>query len=62
MIQDLVGHVSEDMVKHYSHIRTDAKRRAVAAIVAKADTPELVMTGESSKDAPPLPTPSSTLN
>jgi hypothetical protein len=28
VIQDMVGHVSKDMVKHYSHIRTEAKRRA----------------------------------
>ncbi len=26
VIQDLAGHVSRDMVKHYSHIRTEAKR------------------------------------
>jgi integrase len=33
MIQDLAGHVSRDMVKHYSHMRTEAKRRAVDALV-----------------------------
>jgi len=32
VIQDLAGHVSKDMVKHYSHIRTEAKRRAVGAL------------------------------
>lgn len=32
VIQDLAGHVSQDMVKHYSHIRTEAKRRAVGAL------------------------------
>lgn len=32
VIQDLAGHVSRDMVKHYSHIRTEAKRRAVDAL------------------------------
>ena len=32
-IQDLAGHVSKRMLKHYSHIRTQAKRRAVDALV-----------------------------
>lgn len=32
VIEDLAGHVSKDMVKHYSHIRTEAKRRAVTAL------------------------------
>jgi len=35
VIQDLAGHVSRDMVKHYSHIRTEAKRKAVEAISSK---------------------------
>ncbi|HMJ63246.1 MAG TPA: tyrosine-type recombinase/integrase, partial [Bryobacteraceae bacterium] len=38
VIQDLAGHVSRDMVKHYSHIRTEAKRRAVGAL-SKAAVP-----------------------
>jgi len=29
------GHVSKDMLKHYSHIRTHAKRRAVDALVSR---------------------------
>lgn len=33
MIQDLAGYVSRDMVKHHSHMRTEAKRRAVGALV-----------------------------
>jgi integrase len=32
MIQDLAGQVSPDMVKHYSHLRTEAKRRAIEAL------------------------------
>jgi integrase len=32
VIEDLAGHVSKEMVKHYSHIRTQAKRRAVEAL------------------------------
>jgi integrase len=35
VIQDMAGHVSRDMVKHYSHIRTEAKRRAVAALTSR---------------------------
>jgi integrase len=34
-IRDLAGHVSRQMLKHYSHIGTEAKRRAVQALVAK---------------------------
>ena len=38
-IRDMAGHVSKQMLKHYSHIRTQAKRRAVDSLVAavKAD-------------------------
>ena len=35
VIRDMAGHVSRDMLKHYSHIRTETKRRAVEALVAK---------------------------
>jgi integrase len=31
-IRDLAGHVSKQMLKHYSHIRMEAKRRAVQAL------------------------------
>jgi len=31
-IRDLAGHVSKQMLKHYSHIRMEAKRRAVDSI------------------------------
>jgi hypothetical protein len=36
----MAGHVSKDMVKHYSHIRTEAKRRAVEKLVAEPVTIE----------------------
>src|SRR3954447_8379118 len=36
VVQDMAGHVSRDMVKHYSHIRTEAKRRAVEALCRPA--------------------------
>ena len=34
-IRDMAGHVSKQMLKHYSHIGMEAKRRAVEALVAK---------------------------
>jgi len=34
-IRDMAGHVSKQMLKHYSHIRMEAKRRAVGALLAK---------------------------
>jgi integrase len=38
-IQQLAGHVSKQMLKHYSHIRMEAKRKAVAALVRKPVSP-----------------------
>jgi hypothetical protein len=32
-IMDIAGHVSKQVLKHYSHIRMEAKRRALEAIV-----------------------------
>jgi len=38
-IMDIAGHVSKQMLKHYSHIRMEAKRRALESIVnGKPDT------------------------
>ncbi|HEY6343628.1 MAG TPA: site-specific integrase [Bryobacteraceae bacterium] len=34
-IRDIAGHVSKQMLKHYSHIRMEAKRRALDALVLK---------------------------
>jgi hypothetical protein len=42
----MAGHVSKQMLKHYSHIGMEAKRRAVQALVSKkavAATPEVEM-------------------
>jgi len=33
-IMDIAGHVSKRMLKHYSHIRMEAKRRAVASLIS----------------------------
>jgi integrase len=46
-IMDIAGHVSKRMLKHYSHIRMEAKRRAVAALV-----PETMETAQDSEDGP----------
>src|SRR5271155_2678069 len=37
-IRDIAGHVSKQMLKHYSHIRMEAKRKALEAIVTKPAT------------------------
>ena len=34
-IMDIAGHVSKQMLKHYSHIRMEAKRMALESIVRK---------------------------
>ena len=39
-IRNIAGHVSKQMLKHYSHIRMEAKRKALEAIVAKPDIGE----------------------
>ena len=37
-IMDIAGHVSKQMLKHYSHIRMEAKRTALESIVREAGT------------------------
>ncbi len=37
-IKDIAGHVSNRMLKHYSHIRMEAKRRAVNSLTVKVKT------------------------
>ncbi len=41
-IRDIAGHVSRQMLKHYSHIRMEAKRSALEAIVHKPPRPGAV--------------------
>ncbi len=36
-IMDIAGHVSKQMLKHYSHIRMEAKRTALESIVKKSE-------------------------
>ncbi len=35
-VMDMAGHVSQQMLKHYNHTRTEAKRRAVAGLERRA--------------------------
>jgi integrase len=36
-IQDIAGHVSRQMLKHYSHIRMDARRKALEQILTNRE-------------------------
>src|SRR5258708_39595190 len=50
-IPAIPGHVSQQMLKHYSHIRMEAKRRAVESIVVKP-RPKATVTAVSVPDGP----------
>jgi len=39
-IMDIAGHVSRNMLKHYSHIRMEAKRDALESLVSKPAKPK----------------------
>jgi integrase len=43
-VMAIAGHVSRKMLEHYSHIRMDAKRRAVAALMAPKSRPASAQT------------------
>ena len=32
---DIAGHISKQMLKHYSHIRMEAKRKALESVVTR---------------------------
>ncbi|MFL6353072.1 MAG: tyrosine-type recombinase/integrase [Bryobacteraceae bacterium] len=55
MIQDLAGHVSPQMVKHYSHMRTEAKRRAVGTLATPGAKPDHVQTQPKSPNCEGVP-------
>jgi hypothetical protein len=38
---DIAGHVSKRVLQHYSHIRMEAKRRALESILVKENSPEI---------------------
>jgi len=46
-IRDIAGHVSKQMLKHYSHIRMEAKRRAVNSLVKKPNQQPPLLTSDS---------------
>jgi integrase len=48
-IRDIAGHVSKQMLKHYSHIRMEAKRKALESIVAKPAPKEPVTARKSGR-------------
>src|ERR1022692_1231900 len=51
-IMDIAGHVSKQMLKHYSHIRMEAKRTALESIVQKQPAEPV----EAEQNHAPLPT------
>ena len=57
-IRDIAGHVSKQMLKHYSHIRMTAKRSALESIVRKPSTDLAAQeTGAAStRNSKPVPT------
>jgi hypothetical protein len=46
-IGNIAGHVSKQMLKHYSHIRMEAKRKALEAIVQPSGLSKTGPTGGS---------------
>ena len=66
VIRDMAGHVSKDMLKHYSHIRTQAKRSAVNALNAKSyqatRSPESKAATPNSESVPQDPPQVATVN
>jgi integrase len=52
-IMNIAGHVSRQMLKHYSHIRMEAKRNALEMIV-QTPTPEAGSSAQSQTDEPVL--------
>jgi len=51
-IRDIAGHVSKQMLKHYSHIRMEAKRRALESIVTKEKPQEQRVSSPLSSPSP----------
>jgi integrase-like protein len=44
-IRSLAGHVSRQMLEHYSHIRSQAKQAAIRCLEEQPNTPDLQETG-----------------
>jgi hypothetical protein len=55
-IMDIAGHVSRQMLARYSHIRMEAKRKALESIVSKpAPAPQAQQPPEEQKPADTAP-------
>jgi len=66
-IRQIAGHVSKRMLKHYSHIRMEAKRKALEAIVPKPDIDRKRSVDSAPAETPiraeaPSPLPDSVVN
>ena len=66
-IRQIAGHVSKRMLKHYSHIRMEAKRKALEAIVPKTDIDRRGSVDSAPDETPiraeaPSPLPDSVVN
>ena len=46
-IMDIAGHVSKNMLKHYSHIRMQAKREALESLVTQPQTSKTIVNQQS---------------
>jgi integrase len=46
-IMDIAGHVSKNMLKHYSHIRMQAKREALESLVTQTQTSKTTVNQQS---------------
>ncbi len=57
VIRDIAGHVSKQMLKHYSHVRMEAKRKALEGIVSKTATQPAQKSEAASAPAPADSTP-----
>jgi hypothetical protein len=44
---DIAGHVSKNMLKHYSHIRMQAKREALESLVTQTQTSKTTVNQQS---------------
>jgi len=54
-IMDIAGHVSKQMLKHYSHIRMEAKRHALESILTVRQAPAAEETGRETGQAEGYP-------
>jgi hypothetical protein len=51
---DIAGHVSRQMLRHYSHIRMQAKREALEAVLQKQQATAKKKEPEQAQPCPPI--------